>query len=234
MRGLDAVDILDLAAPRSGPSARALAILSHAEPDAAPGELPLGVRDARLMAVRAMNFGPEVDLVSDCPHCAATLQLTLAAADVGLDVKPPTPAPVTLALAGRRVRLRAVSASDLAAAEGQADVAAARRVILERCVLSVDDQPGPPPPQGLADAIEAALESMDPAAEAILDLACPDCGATWSETFDAAQILAADVQRAAGRLMAEVAALARVYHWSERDIVALPPARRRFYLEAIG
>jgi hypothetical protein len=34
--------------------------------------------------------------------------------------------------------------------------------------------------------------------------------------------------------MAEIVVLARTYHWSERDILALPPGRRRFYLGAVG
>jgi hypothetical protein len=236
MRGLDAGDILELASARSGPAGRALAILERAEPGDPQGQaaLALGARDARLMAVRAANFGPDVELVSSCPDCAASLQLTVRAADVGLDYEPPAAEPRELAIAGRRVRLRPVTAGDLAAAEAGVDVAAARSAILGRCVLAVDEAPGASLPEPLGAAIEAALEVMDPQAEVILDLACPGCGADWSEVFDPAGVLASDVEHAARRLMAEVAALARVYHWSEAEILALPPMRRRYYLDAAG
>jgi len=236
VRGLGAADILDLAETGSGPASQALAILARAEPEAAElhRDLQVGARDARLMAVRTATFGPRVELVSVCPHCSTSLQYSVGPAEVGLDVEAASGGIQTRSIDGRLVRFRAVSAGDLVAIERHATAEAARQALLGRCVLAVGEEAGAPPPAELAEPLEAALEALDPQAEVVLDHDCPACGGQWSEAFDAAQVLAADIRFAARRLMSEVASLAATYHWSESDILALPPSRRQFYLEAIG
>jgi hypothetical protein len=56
----------------------------------------------------------------------------------------------------------------------------------------------------------------------------------WERDYDVVEPAEPKFTDQARRLMAEVAVLARAYHWSEGDILALPPGRRRFYLEAVG
>ena len=51
--------------------------------------------------------------------------------------------------------------------------------------------------------------------------------------LDAFSLLASGLA-AADRLYAEIDAVARAYHWSEAEILALPIARRRRYLGLIG
>jgi hypothetical protein len=235
MRRLGPADILDLAEAGTGPATGALAILARADVDdvQAHKALSVGARDARLMAVRTQTFGARVELVSRCPNCATKVEFAVAATDVGLDSEPPPSGGSAQRLAGRDYRLRPVCAGDLAAIEALDDVEAARRALLARCVEALEGTADAPPAE-VEETLEAALEALDPQAEVLLDLACPACRARWSEVFDAAHVLAADIQAAARRLTSEVAALARVYHWSERDILAMPAARRRFYLEAAG
>ncbi len=51
--------------------------------------------------------------------------------------------------------------------------------------------------------------------------------------FDVTGYFQTEIERSAHRLMHEVAEIASVYHWSERDILAMAPARRRFYLQEL-
>jgi hypothetical protein len=53
-------------------------------------------------------------------------------------------------------------------------------------------------------------------------------------TLDPAEFLWAAAEAQARRLLLEVDALARAYGWREPDVLALPPARRRAYLELVG
>jgi hypothetical protein len=108
----------------------------------------------------------------------------------------------------------------MAVAEAAADAAAARAIIAARAAASAGD----------GDGLDQALEALDPAADVEITLTCPACGAITARSFDAPSFFWRELQAWAPRVMREVAELALAYHWSERDILAMPPARRAFYL----
>ena len=62
---------------------------------------------------------------------------------------------------------------------------------------------------------------------------CPACGHAWSATLDIVAYLWDELDDWAQDLLAEVHVPARHYAWSERDILALTPVRRRFYLDLL-
>jgi hypothetical protein len=79
----------------------------------------------------------------------------------------------------------------------------------------------------------AALEALDPLNALELAAICPACGGPNDIELDLEAVL---LERAAGRrerLLDMVHRIARAYHWSEAEILALPPARRARYLERI-
>jgi len=53
-------------------------------------------------------------------------------------------------------------------------------------------------------------------------------------TFDILTYLWSEIEDWAQRLLLEVHTLALAYGWSERDILAMSPRRRRLYLEMVG
>jgi rRNA maturation protein Nop10 len=238
MRPLGAQDILDLSdGGTAGAGARALAVLSRAMPDqplARHRALGIGRRDAELMAIRSMTFGQRFELTPCCPHCGAITELSLTAAEIELtcEAVPELVEPQLLRIDEHAILLRPVSAGDLADLEQLNDPDHMRIALINRCVLAVDGTAGADAPETLIAPIEAALAKADPAAEITLELTCPDCGEAWSELFDPLTVLWSDIRSQTGRLLNDVAELARAYHWSERDILAMPHARRRFYLEA--
>jgi hypothetical protein len=221
-----------------GNAERALAILTAAFPDrdpAALAALPLGVRDRALLAVRSRTLGPCLTSLDRCPACGETIELTLYPEEIGLsepesDAAFAPAASRELELLGHRVRLRPVTAGDMVAAERADDAADARKLLLDRVLEAVDDLM----PDGLdapiAAAAEQALEALDPAADIHLAVACPACGAEMERQFDAAAFFWQELVGRATRLLREVAELARAYHWSEAEILALSPGRRAFYL----
>jgi hypothetical protein len=236
MRGLSPEHLVRLWENGVGrhPTDRALAILRAADPESEVDALPLGERDRRLLQVRERTFGREVDATVSCPRCGARVEWRSSTGDFARVDDPPDDGVVDLA-AGRR-RVRPLTSRDLAAAARCGTPDDARRLLAARCLepttnddaialvdLSADD----------LDVVAGALERVDPGAVCTLDIACPDCGEHWESELDVAQFVWTEIETAAVRLLRDVHAIARAYGWSERDILAMTPARRRAYLELV-
>jgi hypothetical protein len=80
--------------------------------------------------------------------------------------------------------------------------------------------------------VSAALATEDPLADIRFALACPACAQAWEALFDPPRVLWRAFDAWARTAMADVSRLAREYGWSEQDILAMHPSRRRFYLDA--
>lgn len=192
--------------------------------------LPIGARDAMLVAMRAAMFGERLDLAAKCPHCEARLDVGLTT-DALLGIAPASGAPREVAIGERRFEVRAADSADLAAVAELIDIEMARETIAIRCLVPLD---GGERPDFLADeevdAIGAALAAIDPAGDPYVALECGACGAAWDAPIDIAAILAGEIEWAADTLLDEIHELARAYHWSEAAILALSQDRRRAYL----
>ena len=83
------------------------------------------------------------------------------------------------------------------------------------------------------EALEDELERLDPQAELRIAVACPSCGEPVDATVDPGALLLDELADGADALFREVHALARHYHWSEREILGLELRRRRRYLDLL-
>jgi len=132
------------------------------------------------------------------------------------------------------MRFRLPDSRDLAAAARAGSVQEARRTLGERCVLEAHGADGGPVaelPDGALDALAARMDEVSPGTEVSLAVACPACGAEWRAPLDVPSLVWTETAARARRLLREVDVLARAYHWSEAEILALPTGRRRAYLE---
>lgn len=217
------------------PVDRALALLAAADPRAGRGALaalPLPERDRRLLALRPSR-GAALDVCVDCPGCGERLELSLDAERL-FPVEAAPEGAWEARGGGVRMRFRLPDSRDLAAAARCASVDDARRLLAARCVTEAVDGDGAPVHALPDEAVAALAERMDqvaPATDVSLSLACPACGTAWDAPLDVPSFVWAEVGARARRLLREVDVLARAYHWSEAAILALPPARRRAYLE---
>jgi len=182
-------------------------------------DLPLGACDRLLLELREQCFGARLDGLARCPRCGTEL-------DVGLDVDElradGADGGRTLQVAGRTITLRALTSRDIGSCGGDRDR------LLARCLV---DEPGPPAADVL-DAVEAGLDALDPQAAWTIDLDCPSCGAAWAASVDVTEFVWSEVDRFARRLLSDIHTLAAAYGWREADVLAVSPARRRFYLQA--
>jgi hypothetical protein len=182
-------------------------------------DLPLGVLGLLLLQLREQCFGPQLDGLTDCPRCGTELDVRI---DVGELRMPETGGAASLEVAGQTVRLRGLTSRDIRCAGHDRDR------LLARCIVDEVTEPSP----NLLDAVEAQLDAMDPQAAPAIDLDCPTCQANWPAPFDIAEFVWTEVERFAHRLLHDVHTLATAYGWSEPDVLAISPARRRFYLQA--
>lgn len=204
-----------------------------------PGALPVGEATRRLLALRVRLAGTSLAGVARCPACGTACEVALDADALAgaapVQSERAEAGQVEVALQGWRVTARPLTLDDLAAGAACPDADAAERLLAERAVVAVRPPAGTaatePLPAPLRDAIDAALDALDPLADPRLALACAACGHGWELTFDAARFLADELEARARRLLGEVATLARAFGWSEHEILSLAPERRRLYLE---
>jgi hypothetical protein len=219
---------------------RGAALLALAEPGAderALAALPLGESARRLLGLHARWFGRRLACACECPVCGVAVEADCDAAALR-DAAPAVdgaPAPMTLVEHGCSVRFRLPCLLDIAHAARAGDAPAARRLLLERCVLEARRDGAPCAAAELPDAVTAAIaatmEYADPLADIGLALQCPACGAAWTATLEPARFLLAAVEDAAREVMQDVHLLARAYGWTEAETLALGHARRRAYIE---
>jgi hypothetical protein len=225
MRALSATELLSVWESGSNevPVQRALTMLAAASPETSSdslARLTLGQRDARLLALREMMFGSDATGVTDCPECGERIELRFSCSDIHPATDTESPTEVAVKSNGREVRFRLPTSADLLAVSSSGQ-------LLERCLLSRGNRLR----EDFLPAVSEKMSSADPMADIQLALNCPNCEHKWKAAFDIVAFLWREISAAARRLLREVHTLASAYGWTEAEILALSPARRRFYLE---
>ncbi len=208
---------------RRTPLDRSLLLLWGCTGAADAAHWPLGRRDAALLEARVRLFGAQLEATADCPHCAARMAFTLRLDELARHA---LPAAEGLEVACAAGRFRLPHSADLAAAlaDEHPRLALAQRLRVDGSAPLDEEQ--------LA-AVEAALAEADPAAQIDIALACDACGRSFDAPLDIAECLWLDVARRARQTMDEVHDLASAYGWSEAEVLAVPPVRRRHYLQRV-
>lgn len=198
--------------------------------------LTVGDREALLWGVRRATTGDWVDLVVTCEGCGqkldAALDLDRWAAAV---TDGPGPAARRTSVGGRELLLRPPTGADQEAVVAVPGGVEERTLALLRLVVEAvgGEAPDDAVLEALAPALGEVLATTDPAAETLIDVACPACDIVTPTVVDAGQVLVEEAVAGARWLVEEVHVLASHYHWSEDAILSLPTARRRRYLELV-
>ncbi len=219
------------------PVGRALTLLSacfdESQDDLA--RLSIGKRDGKLIEVYEHLFGPALEAFAECPACKEPLAYSVSTRDLLAPHPQADPAALSLETEDAVVTLRLPDSFDLRAAAACNEPAHASRELMKRCIVrtEIDGHLVSPEdtPEHFRSSIASALAMADPQAEMLIDLSCRACGHAWQVVLDIERFLWSRISAAAKRLLRDVHALALVYGWPERDILALSAARRQSYLE---
>ncbi|MEU2433197.1 hypothetical protein ABZ611_27530 [Streptomyces sp. NPDC007861] len=221
---------------------RSLLLHRAARPGAGTDELlavPVGEREADLFALRRALFGERMQVRVECAACGESMEFDLDATLLGERDGREARGPLRVTEGEWVVEFRLPAVADLAAAAASADPAGAREVVLARCTVSAVRAGAAVPPERLAALLPEsvqrrlaeAVEEADPAADVTLNVSCPECGEATPAELDITSYLWTELDSWARDLMLDVHLLATAYGWSEPEILALSPLRRRYYLE---
>lgn len=86
---------------------------------------------------------------------------------------------------------------------------------------------------GCIAAVDEGMRNADPLVYFTLTVACPACGRESVFPVDLETLLIRRLQKAQKALLDTVHRLASHYHWSESQILDVPPHRRNYYLARI-
>ncbi len=224
------------------PIDRALTLLSFACPEKSVSELvslSIGQRDSYLLKVREDTFGSQLDGFADCPHCHERLEFELPISDICFaDPDQAVQSSYSFHATGFDLQFRLPNSQDLAALVDYQDAAAARDILIQRCLLAASREGtavalGELPDEVLAQLIKQVV-ACDPQAEVVLPLSCSACGYAWSTLFDIVDFFWTELSVLAQHLLLEVHLLAKFYSWGEADILSMSAIRRQYYLDLMG
>ncbi len=246
---LDAGDFFSPAARTTALLSRCLVGMGQLE-DVTPGlvrALTVGDREALLLHLRRITFGDSLPCVLVCPRagCGKKMDLDMRVSELLLPAygnsQESYECDVIAEGAEYHVRFRLPTGADqeLAADRSFADLPAAERLVLQLCVKQIsDDETGIRAveewPLELADRIGAKMAELDPQAEILLHLKCPECENEFTAEFDAAAYFYQELRGRIPHLYQEVHRIANSYHWSESEILGMTPRKRMVYLNLLA
>lgn len=99
--------------------------------------------------------------------------------------------------------------------------------LLKRCLLKGD-------PQTEAEAVQLAMQQIAPVLQSELAANCPECGKKQMLRFDMQSYLLDRLKNDRKQTIWEAHCLATQYHWSHREIMALPRTERIMFASFIG
>src|SRR5262249_43670996 len=127
-------------------------------------------------------------------------------------------------LPGEDVAFRLPTVADMIAASAGPD---GEGELVRRCVRPADVS------ATALGRVEEAMEALAPSLYTELEGTCPECGAAGRVPVHPQRYVVGELRGRAAFVFEEVHLIADAYHWPERDILAMPRARRARYAELV-
>lgn len=206
-------------------------------------QLSVGDREALLLHLRRLTLGGRISCLLRCPNCGEKMDLDLQVDELLL---PPYARgqrfhEIELSDASNlyHVVFRVPNGEDQEAAVSAAaeSIDLAADVVLRRCIQSITDQRGERMaeiPQAVMEQVPETMAALDPQAEVLLDLTCPECRAGFVAPFDAADYICQELAFGERQFYREVHALSFHYHWNEEAILRLTRRKRQIYVALLA
>lgn len=205
-------------------------------------QLSVGDREALLLHLRRLTLGGLISCLLSCPSCGKKMDLDLRVDELLLPQYASSrrfhEIDVSDGATSYHVVFRVPNGEDQEAAVLSAaeSVDAAADLMLRRCIESVATQDGTTPdeiPALVMQQLPEKMATLDPQADVLLELTCPECQAGFVAPFDASDYLYRELLSGEREFYREVHALSFYYHWDEETILRLPRRKRQIYLELL-
>jgi hypothetical protein len=213
--------------------------------DSILSNMTLGERAYILIQLRKIIFGSHLDCVVTCPLCNKRMSLELNLDGILNSYQLPTEKEHTTMIDGYSITVRPIITDDLTEFISKNDTNPLKQphsealdkmeAILRRCITSSD----PPLPDSNLDndfmnKVSSLLNDIDPFAEILLDLDCPECKSKFELPFHIEHFVIDEIDLALNQHEREVHWLALNYNWSEASILELPVTKRKRYVQLIN
>jgi hypothetical protein len=241
MRTLSAAELLGVweHGQRQHPLDRALTLLAATCPEKEREELmhlSIGQRDAMLLSLRQLTFGPQMEAYAACLACGAQFEFTINIDELLQIETPGDRSEPSADLDGFIIRFRLPDSVDLTECINSGSVEADKE-LLKRCVLKVKrGNKGvafEELPEATISALASRMAELDPLSEVQIALNCTECGQRSTMLLDIFSFFWTELGERAKQLLNQVHVLARYYGWREADILAISPWRRQYYLDMV-
>lgn len=206
-------------------------------------------RQYLLLKLRNTMFGDRVQATVRCPHpdCGLKIDVDFSLTDVPvkesqdkgpvytMELSPEAAPPDRDAPADRAIAFRLPNGEDQEVltplvATADMDAAAALELLMGRCILQGGPDRLSPP---ALEEIERNMDTVSPKVELVIEGECRECGGEFAVPFDLQEFVFRELQISESLLRREVHYLAYHYHWSEREIMAMPRDKRRRYIDVL-
>ena len=186
-------------------------------------ELSIGKRDAYLLSLRERLFGSRLVNNAVCPQCTGRIEWEQSISDFLVQPSDHVIADqFNLEKDGYRLCFRLPNSSDMAELEAFNPETALHK-LLKRCVMTAEYAGSlceiGQLPDAIIQALNQQIEELDPQAEILVNLTCPECSHRWDVLFDIASFLWSEINDWAERMLQTVHKLAKAYGWSEQEIL---------------
>lgn len=197
--------------------------------------LSAGKRVEFLAALAAEGREPAFGFVFKCANCDEEIELEIELAEIS-EIQREADAVITIRVEyeGSSFDLRKPLGADLESWGGIVATTESEAARLMIGSLASDAALVDSIPPAAIPGIEDALDEVDPLVNFHCRTECGECGGENDFDVDLVEAALAKLRSAQARLIFDVHRLASHYHWTEREIFAVPDRRRRRYLELIA
>ena len=240
MRTLSATELLDIweRGELQHPLDKALTLLAATCPERKGAELmhlSIGQRDALLLTLRQLTFGPQMEAYAECPACGAELEFTINIEEILRGYTSRDGGERSADLEGFVIRYRLPDSVDLAECINSGSIE--DKALLKCCVLKVTHHNKwvafEELPETATSALAARIAELDPLSEVNIVLNCAECGHHFTMLLDILTFFWSELGEKVKHLLQQVHVLSRYYGWREVDILAMSPWRRQYYLDEV-
>jgi len=200
--------------------------------------LELGKRTECLLTIAALGDGSDfaVNLRCGNPACRRQMEIELTVDEIASLQRSAEDSAVARVQAGSQaLSVRRPTGEDQLAALKQThrSEASAREYMAVALIADGSRNGGGALPESWVEAVGEALDDLDPLVNFSVRVNCPFCERSEKHYIDLGDLALRRLQAAQQRLVHLVHRLGSYYHWSEREIFAVPHWRRLRYLRLI-